>query len=310
MAEEFNLTIFDDKTFGDLTSRNKRPFLIINATDLSRGCRFAFTQYQFDLLNSDLGPYPLGHAVAASAAVPGLLTPITLENYSSMASEEETEEGSSPDVRHDPQLFEFNFAREHKSYGDPARPYIHLIDGGVSDNLGLLPVVRLLNQIMEEEKVEGGYEPVRKIVILTVNAKRSPKKDWDLDPNSPGVSKTLQVANSAPMSSFSQAQVEYLKLLLTRFQEKQVIAEKLEKLFGKQFVDAQLEELNLPEADCHFIEVSFADLQDGEERTRLADLPTSFVLTPEDVDRLRAGAGTILDESPAFQTLLRELSPE
>ncbi len=309
MAEEFDRTIFDDNTFKDLTARNRRPFLIINATDLSRGCRFAFTQHQFDLLHSNLGPYPLGYAVAASAAVPGLLTPITLENYSAMLTEERPE-GDSPSAEsQDAQVFEFNFAREHQSYGTPDRPYIHLIDGGVSDNLGLLPVVRMLNQLMEEEGADGG-NPVKKIVIITVNAKRSAKTNWDQDPASPSVSKTLKVANSAPMSSFSKAQVEYLKLLLEQFQEKQVIAEKLERLFGETFVDKSLEELDMPEAECHFIEVSFVQLKDDEEQARLRELPTSFFLEREDVDRLRAGAGKILDQSSAFQALLQELAPD
>ena len=37
------------------------------------------------------------------------------------------------------------------------------------------------------------------------------------------------------------------------------------------------------------------------------NLPTSFVLPPEDVDRLREVAGRLLRQSPEYQTLVREL---
>jgi predicted acylesterase/phospholipase RssA len=80
MADGFNRDIFEQKTFGDLIQRNQRPFIIINSTDLSLGRQFSFTQQQFDLLGSDLGSYPVSHAVAASTAFPGLLTPMTLLN--------------------------------------------------------------------------------------------------------------------------------------------------------------------------------------------------------------------------------------
>src|SRR5262249_49926748 len=49
---------------------------------------------------------------------------------------------------------------------------------------------------------------------------------------------------------------------------------------------------NAPEADIFPIDVSFAALQDGAERDRLNQLPTSFHLPDEAVDHLRAAAAT------------------
>ena len=53
--------------------------------------------------------------------------------------------------------------------------------------------------------------------------------------------------------------------------------------------------------------MSFAALADPKERAYLNEQPTSFVLPPEAVDRLRAAAGTIIMASPEFQRLLRDL---
>jgi NTE family protein len=53
--------------------------------------------------------------------------------------------------------------------------------------------------------------------------------------------------------------------------------------------------------------VSFAALTDKAEFDYLNQQPTTFVLPPEAVDRLRAAAGTAILASPEFQRLLKDL---
>jgi NTE family protein len=62
----------------------------------------------------------------------------------------------------------------------------------------------------------------------------------------------------------------------------------------------------VPKADIYAIDVSFSELKDKTELEYLNDLPTSFVLPSEAVDRLRAAAGKIVLESPDFQRLLKD----
>jgi NTE family protein len=62
----------------------------------------------------------------------------------------------------------------------------------------------------------------------------------------------------------------------------------------------------LPKITTHTLDVSFENLADPKEREYLQNLPTSFVLPPEDVDRLRAAAGQLLRQSQDFQAFLRE----
>ena len=64
---------------------------------------------------------------------------------------------------------------------------------------------------------------------------------------------------------------------------------------------------NAPGAELYAIDVSFAALSDKAERAYLKELPTSFVLKDEEVDRLRAAAGKIIAESPEFQRLLKDV---
>ena len=57
----------------------------------------------------------------------------------------------------------------------------------------------------------------------------------------------------------------------------------------------------------YLIEVSFNMLRDEAEREHLLNLPTSFHLESEDVDRLKAAARTVLGESKVFQSFLKDL---
>ena len=61
--------VFDGATFADLREAGG-PRIHINATDLSSGERFTFTQDTFDLICSDIDVLPIATAVAASSAVP------------------------------------------------------------------------------------------------------------------------------------------------------------------------------------------------------------------------------------------------
>ncbi|MNT30472.1 hypothetical protein D3C72_1662680 [compost metagenome] len=65
--------------------------------------------------------------------------------------------------------------------------------------------------------------------------------------------------------------------------------------------------LRTPDATIYAIDVSFAQLADKAELAYLNELPTSFSLPPEAVDRLRAAAGKIILASPDFQRLLRDV---
>ncbi len=81
LAEYFDRELFDHATYSDLARGNMRPYVVINASALSTGARFPFTQAQFDLLCSDLGSVSVGRAVAASAALPPFFGAITIDNF-------------------------------------------------------------------------------------------------------------------------------------------------------------------------------------------------------------------------------------
>jgi NTE family protein len=78
MAELLNEALFEGKTFGDLVQQKTRPGFLIHASDMATLARFEFLQTQFDIICSDLNQLPIAYASAASAALPLVLSPITL----------------------------------------------------------------------------------------------------------------------------------------------------------------------------------------------------------------------------------------
>src|SRR6516165_5805321 len=64
--------------------------------------------------------------------------------------------------------------------------------------------------------------------------------------------------------------------------------------------------VNAPDADIYVIDVSFKALQDKSERDYLNQLPTSFALPDEAVDRLRAAARTLILNSPDLRQAMKD----
>lgn len=87
LAEHLDERLFEGATFADLTRRLRKPFVNIYASEMFNGSRFEFVHDQFDFLCSELGGVSLARAVAASSAVPMLLSPITLWNHSGASSD-------------------------------------------------------------------------------------------------------------------------------------------------------------------------------------------------------------------------------
>jgi NTE family protein len=247
--------------------------------------------------------------VAASAAFPGLLTPITLRNFEKDREYQTPawidEELTRPDVDRQ----RYRLALEAQSYIEPGRSYVHLSDGGVSDNLGILPVIQLLEGTIPNDSLQTMLSKgtIKKVVIITVNAKRREKNSWDTQANSLNVLKVLGVASSVPLGNFSEAQVAYLRLCLKELEEKQRLRRQLSDTLGPETVASKFPDLQGPDVDFRFVEIEFNRIEDEAERDYLNAIPTAFRLKREQVDHLRRAAGTIIDTHPAFRALLQEL---
>ena len=73
----YDETLFHHATYADMIKAHG-PCVIINATEMTLGTRYQFTQDYADSICSDLSRLPVSRAVTASSALPILFSPIPL----------------------------------------------------------------------------------------------------------------------------------------------------------------------------------------------------------------------------------------
>ena len=309
-ADLYDEILFNGATFADL-DRKKDLLVLASATDISTGARFVFDQDLFDAMCSNLDAVRLSRAAAASSAVPVVLSAVTLNNYGGTCHYasparlmlfEETTKPPRPVARAKRQVDEL------LAFTDGAnRPYIHLVDGGVADNVGMRAVLTEL-ETMEALQLAGQksrLDGVRRIVVIVVNSKSSPRTHWDESERPPGIVSLGIQASGVPIDHYSYESLELLKDKQARWESARKLRQSA--AFAANTDPAIARELKAPDIDIYAIDVSFAALKDKAEFEYLNNLPTSFVLPAEAVDRLRAAAATILADSAEFQRLLKDL---
>lgn len=269
------------------------PFVQINATDLFKGGQFGFTPEQFALICSDIDRFQVSRAVAASSAVPMVFAPLTLTNHA-----------GSCDYTPPPWLAQDsggNSRRERiadtlRAYLDrEAHPYIHLVDGGLADNLGL-------RAVMDYIVIEGGLwntlqrfglQDVRHIVLLTVNATALLPSHWEQSEKTPPTAVILDAATTTPLANYNFETLEYLRNNIAGWREE-----------IKRHRCTAMAECSAPEV--YLIELRITDIPDPYLRRRLMSVPTDFSLPAKVVNDLVDAGHQLLHNHPEYRRLLQQ----
>jgi NTE family protein len=308
-AAYYDKILFEGATFADLLDE-PAPVAIATGTDISTGSRLAFFQNDFDLICSDLNAVRLSRAAATSSAVPVVLSATTFNNYGGNCGYEYpawVRDVANPENRVRPSARALQRYREMLDFQNSAdRPYIHLVDGGVSDNIGVRGVMEALEELAASAEFRGevGFGVVQRVVVIIVNSHPSPSIDWDRKESPPGMISQLLQSSSVPIERYSFETVEAMKdrAEIARWRRELRVARA--RLAGATQEEA---EASVPRITLRVLEVSFETIPDPDERTYFMNLPTSFVLPDEDIDRLREIAGRLLRGSPDYAAFLNDL---
>jgi NTE family protein len=197
--------------------------------------------------------------------------------------------------------------RSAEGFGDSVRrPFLHLIDGGVSDNVGMRSVIEAL-EVLEALHDAGRPTPLdraRRIIVFVVNSLSQPPTNWDASEEPPNSLDIMLKSAGVPIDHFSYESIELLKDMAARWQTIRRVRKATADAASN---DPELAKaVRVPDAEIYAIDVSFPALADKSEVDFLNRQPTSFVLSAEAVDRLRAAAGRIILASPDFQRLLKD----
>ena len=307
-AELYDETIFDQSTFDSLGGAEHHPYIALNATNLATGAQFTFTQKQFDIIGSDLDSYPVARAVAASSAFPFLLAPISLVNH-------EAPEGY--DLPVDMKLAlksksantrRYLWAKNRTGYHleKEKHPYLHLMDGGLADNVGL-------RYFLTEYARTSGILSRRKgsidhLVVIVVNAKTQPPEELELKKSPPGLKDVAFKTATVSMDNYTFESVEVTKSTLIRSEQARINIEKCRELLEEYCCAGDKLQPLGQQYKTHLIEINLLNIKDQELQQELLSLPTSFALETDQVNKLINAGGGLLRDSKEFNTLLQELS--
>jgi len=291
-AEYYDDLLFKGATFADLMKQNNRPFLSINATDVASGARFEFTQDEFDLIGSDLSQFPISRAVAASSAFPIVLTPVVLKNFSAEHPKPEPEwiksilENPTTSTR-------LKYVAAHaRSYSDEQRRFIHLLDGGLSDNLGLRGALDRAIAREQFAQVPGvPWKLPHRVALIVVDAHTDADYGWDSKEHSLSRAKVLGSLGKVAVSHYSFETLELFREVMARLARERT---------GPS--DSPPEEIA-----TYVIELHFNQLADESDRRFFNSVPTSLQLPAKTVDRLRQLAARELADNTEFKRLLGDL---
>jgi NTE family protein len=289
--------LYRGRTFGDLRARRRGPDLLVTATDLTTGAPFEFTPEQFRLICADWASVPLSFAVAASSAVPLLLTPITVSNNAG------TCEGAAQAM---PTRGEDNYrTRLMRSTVESylhakERPYIHLVDGGLADNLGMRTI---MDRLIVEGSISAGFQrtapgSIRKVIVIAVNSERGLVEDIDQSDRIPN---SRQVVEALLFGAGARLTRTTLGMMEDDVQRWRREIEVVRGTPGSPFA---------ADAELHLVTVSLGEVHDGELRRSLLAVPTAFTIDADQVGELVKAGREVLRQSPEFQRLQRSLERE
>ena len=293
-AEFYDQAVFGHKTYTDLITKGKRPFIILNATNIGNGQRFSFTQNQFDLIGSDLGPFPVARAVAASSAFPFLLSPLTLENYqpiSGFVAPTAYRKGGEGWKAYYENRSRYEWAKSQLNYVDAPQPYVHLLDGGLADNIGLRAII--------EEESEGFINrhlpEMKRLVIIAVNARTVAPDTISSVHHTPHILPTVAMATATiAMDNYSLETVDFTNRLKTELQQAKDDSRKL----GQP--------LRAPVP--YVSEIGFEAIPNKGSRQAFLSVGTNFNLPDEQIDALVYAGCNLVKRDPFFQCLLDNIA--
>jgi len=321
-AEVYDDNIFEHKTFGDLVAAKQRPYILLNATNMANGQRFSFVQEEFDFIGSDLTSYPVARGVAASSAFPFLLSPITVMNLPH--DRIEVDGVDDEDYEYNPKRY--RRMRDLRAYaGKKEASYVHLMDGGLADNIGVAPL---------EEAYQRGFinalinlRRIKKLVFIVVNANAKGADEISDKESAPGLSDQAYKTATIAMDAHSYDSISGLQDLSSQLDKDIRVSKICEKRANtrvecarKQYAcepsapsttDASCSETPiapLDEVSPRFIVVDFDGIKDEQVRAEFNSIETALEIERCKVDALIAWGGDILGKNRFFQDLLRDLN--
>ncbi len=309
-AEEalFNARLYHDATLAKLNQPGK-PYIVLNATDMGGGETFAMVPRRFDDVCSKYDALPVATAVAASAAFPILLTPVSFQDYSDgcrggLRNGEWIKIDLSNPYTPYLNLAEYKDARYANDLRHGPNPYRHIeylyfLDGGLADNLGSRSLRSALIASYDDAQVLRAINngKIRRLVVIVVNARGDPPNKLYQQPQQPGLVGQIQAVTSVPIDANTANSEIALSALLTEFAQAAAGAGNQAKFGGMQIYGVTVDYDQIPANSPAHVAL----------RDAAKDVPTAWTLTGPQLRVTEEAGRFLLRRHPCYRALLADL---
>jgi hypothetical protein len=199
------------------------------------------------------------------------------------------------------------WAKNLVTYNDEKaqRPFLHLLDGGLADNIGLRPVADAYIRGFIRRRINDGE--IGTLAIIVVNARTEPPEPTDAREAPPRLATVAMKTATTSMENFSFETVELMRGLTGDRAQAQRDRTSCQRLLDARCPGGPRVPEFASEVRLHVVEVSFEGLVDPKEQEFFLSLPTSFSLSDHQVDCLIAAGRRLLRISSDYVSLMSEL---
>jgi NTE family protein len=303
-ANWLDKNLFEGATFADFR-KTPGPRVWINASDIYNRTPFIYGEAAFIALCSDLASYPIADAVAASAAVPIVFTPMVIKTYPKGCTDEPPPwlQKAHKDPNTAPMLKAF--ADALYSYRDGSTKYIKLLDGGLVDNFGLsgFTISRLSARTAHEPFSPEQAVRLRRTITILVDAGRAPSGDWVQKVEGPTGMELVNAASDTAVQASVRSSFTAFERIMADWQ-RQIIAWRCGLSAEQRRRYGAPANWNCRDIKFMVNRVAFDQL--GPERAKVLNaVDTRLKLPADQVDALIAAGRDALRASPTFREFLK-----
>jgi len=189
-------------------------------------------------------------------------------------------------------------------YLDPNKTrYVHLVDGGVADNLGLRVAGGMIENIAEAPGAIAalGYTRLRRILVLSIDGEGSQDPKLAQTKDVGGLLSSLLRASGGQIDRYN---FDTLKVVNDQLQDA-VRALRTARCEAGPIVDR----MPCGDVKAQLIHISLAAMPAGPEKDKLLAIPTGLTIDRPDVDRLvEAGRSAVITSEP-LRLFLQDYTP-
>ena len=197
-------------------------------------------------------------------------------------------------------------ALNNTMYADKkGHPYLHLMDGGLADNIGLRAVNDLYLRGGIRKKINNGE--IKRLLVIVVNVKNEPQETLDKDESPPGLATVALKTSTVSMDNYSFETVESIKKLFADRIEAQMNLDGCQQKLDEHCKDGyKLPALAGGKMKLYVVDISFDNLSDNNEKIFLKHLPTTFHREKNEVERSISAGKLLFKGHPEFKAFMDE----